>query len=217
MPIPNSPDRAKLAAWQPLRVIGEHRRAYVALNACAYGLVLVGFGIGLLFPRLRDSQQVRLEEDGTADLALSVFRNPWIFALVILAVNIVKLSLVTIVAPSMVVPFAGLALFAYWAAQTGVTLVPASDVGWVALIPHSVTLIVELQAYILLLLGAHVLGVAWLRPESVGVQTHRSGYLRGLRRLGWLAVPAAFLLVIGAVYEAFSIRYLIHPLTQWLL
>lgn len=212
-----SRDRQRLSAWKPSRVIIEHRRAYAALNVCAYGLVLAGFGAGLLFPGLRDGQQVRLEEDGTAELALSVFRNPWLFALVILGVNTLKLSLLTIVAPSMVVPFAGMALFAYWAVQTGVTLVPASDIGWVALIPHSVTLIIELQAYILLLLGAYVLGVAWLRPESVGAQTHRGGYLGGLRRLGWLCVPVAILLVIGAVYEAFSLRYFIHPLAQWLL
>ena len=48
--------------------------------------------------------------------------------------------------PSMIVPFAGIALFAYWALTTGMTLVPPNDIGWVALIPHTLTLIIELQA-----------------------------------------------------------------------
>jgi hypothetical protein len=39
----------------------------------------------------------------------------------------------------MIVPFAGIALFAYWALTTGLTLVPANDIGWLALIPHSLT------------------------------------------------------------------------------
>ncbi|MBX7448927.1 stage II sporulation protein M [Mycolicibacterium sp. 3033] len=214
---PRNTDHPRSSTWQPFRVVHENRRVYLALNACTYGLVLAGFGAGLLFPGLRDAQQARLEEDGTADLVLSIFANPWLFALVILAVNTLKLSLMTIVAPSLVVPFAGMVFFAYWVAQTGAGLAPASDIGWVALIPHSVTLVIELQAYILLTLGAYLLGVAWIRPESVGAQTHRGGYLSGLRQLGWLAMPAAGLLVVGALYEAFSLRYLLNPLAQWLL
>lgn len=97
------------------------------------------------------------------------------------------------------------------------TLVPQNDIGWVALIPHSLTLIVEFQAYLLLLLGVYLLGKYWVRPGTVGAENHRRGYLRGLRDLGWLAQPALALLVVGAVYEAFSLRYFVHPLADWLL
>ncbi|MEW5809151.1 MAG: stage II sporulation protein M [Actinomycetota bacterium] len=217
MHTPKRPDRRRLSQWEPFRVVGDNFRVYLTLNVCTYGVLLAGFGVGLLFPGLRDSQQARLEDDGTADLVQSIFQNPWLFALVILAVNVGKLSVITIVVPSMIVPFGGMVTFAYWTAQTGVTLAPASDIGWVALIPHSITLIVELQAYILLVLGAYLLGWAWLRPESVGAQTHRAGYRGGLRKLGWLSIPATVLLVFGALYEAFSLRYLVNPLAQWLL
>ena len=164
-----------------------------------------------------ENQHTRLVEDGTADLVQSLIDKPWLFALTILVVNVVKMGVLTIVVPSMVVPFAGIPLFAYWAFTTGLTLVPASDIGWVALIPHSLTLIVEFQAYILLLLGAFVLGRCWLWPHDAGARNRRQGYVTGLQQLGWLASSAVVLLVAGAVYEAFSLRYLVHPLAQWLL
>lgn len=96
------------------------------------------------------------------------------------------------------------------------TLVPLTADGWVALIPHSLTLVIELQAYILLLLGVYLHGVFWVRPALAGVVRHRQGYLQGLRRIGGLTPPALALLVIGAVWEAYSLRYLVHPLGQWL-
>jgi hypothetical protein len=203
-------------ARQPFAVIGHNARAYLMLNGGAYGLFLVGFAAGILFPHLSQAQHQRLIDDGTTDLVQSLINNPWLFALTILAVNTVKMGALTIVLPSTVVPFAGIPLFAYWAFTTGLTLVPASDIGWVALIPHSVTLIVEFQAYILFLLGVYLLGRCWLRPRTVGAENRREGYLRGLRTLGWLALLAMLLLVVGAVYEAFSLRYLVHPLAQWL-
>ncbi len=83
----------------------------------------------------------------------------------ILGVNVIRMGALTIVAPSMIVPFAGLPLFGYWVVTTGVALVPPNDIGWVALIPHSVTLIIELQAYLVLLLGAYLLGRYWIRPD----------------------------------------------------
>jgi hypothetical protein len=114
---------------------------------------LVGFTVGLIFPHLAQDQHARLDEDGTSALVRSLINNPWLFALTILAVNAVKIGALTIVLPSMIVPFAGIPLFAYWAYTTGVTLVPATDIGWVALIPHTLTIIIEFEAYILL---AHI-------------------------------------------------------------
>ncbi|HZG89079.1 MAG TPA: stage II sporulation protein M, partial [Pseudonocardia sp.] len=69
-------------------------------------------------------------------------------------------------------------------------------------------------AYILLVLGGYLLGRSWLRPATVGAQNRRQGYARGLRQLGWLSLPALALFVIGALYEAFTLRYLVPPLVQ---
>ena len=62
------------------------------------------------------------------------------------------------------------------------------------------------------MLGAYLLGRAWLWPGTVGARDRRQGYVRGLRQLGWVSLPALALLVIGAVYEAFEIIYVIPPL-----
>ena len=202
---------------RPLRIIRANARAYLGLNALAYGLFLVGFVVGLLFPHLNEAKVTRLNDDGTTELVRSLINQPWLFALVILGVNALKMGAATIVLPSMVVPFLGIPLLAYWAFTTGITLVPASDIGWVALIPHSVTLVIEMQAYILFMLGAYVLGRHWVWPRSVGADNRREGYVSGLRQLGWLSLAAFVLLVVGAVYEAFSLRYFVHPLAQWLL
>ncbi|WP_431232067.1 stage II sporulation protein M [Mycolicibacterium psychrotolerans] len=203
--------------WRPFRIIADNSRTYLVANAGVYGLLLVGFGLGLAFPQLSEAQHRRLQDDGTADLVQSLITNPWLFALTILAVNTLRMGALTIVAPSLIVPFAGIALFAYWAVTTGMTLVPVNDIGWVALIPHALTVVVELQAYLLLLLGVYLLGRGWVSPRTVGADTRRQGYLRGLQDLGRLALPALALLIVGAVYEAFSLRYFVHPLAGWLL
>lgn len=203
--------------WQrPFRIIRTHLRVYLLLNAAAYGLTVTGFLVGLAFPELTHARETAMVEDGTSDLVTGLVNSPPLFAVTILAVNVFRLSLLTIVLPSLVVPFAGLATFGFWAVQTGITLVPLTPHGWPALIPHALTVVVELQAYILLLLGVFLHGTFWIRPDRAGVARHREGYGRGLQRIGVLALPALVLLVIGAVWEAYSLRYLVHPLSQWL-
>ncbi|MGK3949896.1 hypothetical protein [Microbacterium sp. K2] len=210
------PERVRF--WRrPFRVVRENMRVYLILNAAAYGLALIGFVAGLLFPDLVAAKAAGLEADGTGELVRWLFNTPPLFALAILGVNVFRLSALTIVLPSLIVPFAGLAFFGYWAVTTGITIVQTTPAGWVAMIPHSLTFAIELQAYILLLLGAFLIGKYWLLPRTAPAKNRRQGYLRGLRQLGLLALPALVLLIIGAVWEAYSLRYLVGPLGQLLL
>lgn len=64
------------------------------------------------------------------------------------------------------------------------------------------------------MLGAHLLGRSWLRPASVGAPNRRAGYVSGLRQIGRLSLPALVLFVVGAVYEAFTLSYLVPVLVQ---
>lgn len=204
--------------WRrPFQVVRENMRVYLILNAAAYGLFLLGFVIGLLFPDLVAAEAAGLEANGTGELVRWLVNTPPLFALTILGVNLFRLSALTIVLPSLIVPFAGLAFFAHWVLTTGITLVQTTATGWVAMIPHSLTLVIELQAYILFLLGAFLIGKYWLFPRTAQAKNRRQGYLRGLRQLGLLTLPALVLLIIGAVWEAYSLRYLVYPLTQLLL
>lgn len=201
----------------PLHIIRDNARAYLLLNLMAYGIMLIGVGVGLLYPNVTEAQNATLQDDGTVDQVTSLLSRPWLFALFILLVNVFRLSLVTIVLPSTIVPFAGVALFAYWTFTMGLTFAPSDATGWVALIPHSLTIVIEFQAYILVALGAFLVGRNWLRPRAIGASTRRQGYVRGLQQLGWLSLPGFVLLVVGAIYEAFSLVYLVHPLLEWLL
>lgn len=207
-PSPSSREAAGLFR-RPFRIIRENMRVYLALNAVMYGLALVGFMLALVFPELNAARATALQEDGTADLVISLLGNPWLFALTILGVNTLTVGVASILLPSMVIPFAGIAIFAYRAFIIGLSLALDDRAMWIALIPHSLTFVIEFQAYVLLTLGAYLIGRSWLWPETAGVQLRRHGYLHGLRQAGSLSIPALALLIIGAVYEAFSLVYLI--------
>lgn len=198
----------------PFRIIRTNSRAYLGVNILIYGLVIIGFALGLVFPDLAHAQVDRLDEGGTTDLVLSLLSNAWLFALVILGVNSLRVGLLSIILPSMIIPFAGALFFAYSSLIIGITLAPTDQAGWVALIPHSLTVVIEFQAYVLLVLGAYLLGKFWLRPRTIGAVTHRQGYHRGLQHAGWLSIPAVSLLVIGALYEAFSLIYIALPMVR---
>lgn len=200
----------------PLQIIRTNFRAYLVINAIVYGSCLVAFGLALIVPELTAGQVASLDANGTIGMIRALMSNVWLFALVILGVNTLSVGALSILLPSMIVPFAGIAVIAYRAFTIGLTLAPTTESGWVALIPHSLTWLIEFQAYTLLAFGAYLLGRSWLRPHSVGARNHRHGYAHGLRQIGWLALPTLALLIIGAIYEAFSLIYLVNPLVDLL-
>jgi hypothetical protein len=196
---------------QPFHIIRANFRAYLVLNALMYGLFLIGMGAALLFPELNAAQIAGQDENGTTDLVVSLLSDVWLFSLTILLVNVVTVAVLTILLPSMVVPFLGIVAFMYRAFNFGVMLAPVDETTAKILIPHSLTILIEFQAYVLVMLAAYVLGKAWLRPGTVGARNRRQGYVLGLRQIGWLSLPAMVLFVIGALYEAFEIIYLVPP------
>lgn len=196
----------------PLQIIRADLRAYLALNAMAYGLLLLGMALGLLFPDLNTALTGSMGASGETDLVVSLLAKPWLFAATIFAVNIGRIALASILLPSLIVPFLGIGIFAVFAVRTGMALAPVDHATSMTLIPHSLTVVIEFQAYVLLLLGAFLLGRSWLRPATIGAATRRQGYVRGLQRIGWLALPALALFVIGAIYESFSLIYLVPRL-----
>ncbi|WP_150253462.1 stage II sporulation protein M [Nocardiopsis deserti] len=197
---------------KPFRIIRANLRAYLVMNAIAYGVFLIGVAAALAFPELNAAQVGSQQEDGTADLVGTLLVNPWLFGLTIFGVNVLTVVLLRILLPSMIVPFAGIPLFAYKAYETGVILAPVDAATATLMIPHSLTLVIEFQAYALAMLGAYLLGRAWLRPATVGAPNRRQGYLRGLQQIGWLSLPALALFVVGAAYEAFELVHLVPRL-----
>jgi Stage II sporulation protein M len=201
---------------KPFQIIRANFRAYLTINAIVYGSFIAGLVAAMIFPNLGATQVATLEDNGTSDLVRSLLNNPWLFSLTILGVNVSTAAL-WIVLPSLLVPFSGIAIFAYKAFTLGLPIAPTTAREAVTWIPHSLTALIEFQAYALLMFGAYILGRSWVRPATIGARNHRQVYVRGLQQLGWLSLSTLPLFIVGAIWEAFSLRYLIHPLTQWLL
>ncbi len=198
---------------QPFSIIRAHLGAYLAMNAIVYGLFAVGVVAALAFPELT-AARVSARENGFTDWIVALMENPWLFALVIFANNTLLAGFAQIVFSSMIVPFAGIVLFGYRAYVLGFDVLAGSQAATIALVPQSLTILIEFQAYVLLMLGAYLLGRAWLRPQRVGAPNRRQGYLHGVRQIGWLSLPALALFVVGALYEAFMLTYLVPVLIR---
>ena len=194
---------------RPFQIIRADLRAYLLVNVFVYGVLLLGMMLGALFPRLHAARSASFAGGGQGALVEAVVGNGWVFGAVIFLVNVFPTALLLITIPSLAVPFAGLAVFAVKTVDLGITLAPVDAVSGLILIPHSLTLLVEFQAYALVMFGAYLLGRSWLWPATADAPTRRQGYVRGLSRLGWLWLPALALFAVGAVYEAIEIYFLV--------
>ena len=197
---------------RPFHIIRTDLRAYLMSNLFVYGLLLAGMTVGTLFPDANAARVAYLTESGSLDDVSLLLDNVWLLAVEIMANNLIVASLLVIVLPSLIVPFAGIALFAISLVDVGIILAPVDESAAMILLPHSVLLVIEMQAYVLLIFGVFLLGRAWLRPKSVGASTRRRGYVLGLQRLGWIALPAIALHIIGAIYEAIETVHFIPAL-----
>lgn len=194
---------------KPFRIIRADRRAYLLVNLIGYGVLLLGMAVGTLFPSLHAARVASFAGGGQGALVNAVVGNGWVFGAVIFLVNVFPTALLLITLPSLVVPFAGLAVFAVKTIDLGITLAPVDATSRLTLIPHSLTLLIEFQAYVLVMFGAYLLGRSWLRPATVEAPTRGQGYVRGLALLGRLWLPALVLFFLGAVYEALEIYFLV--------
>ena len=193
------------------RIVRAHRRAYISLNVTYYGLVALAMMYVALFnpgvqERLLSDVQTSLTEGPLATVG-GVYLGGNVIAAAALTflVNLLVGAVLSITLPSLIVPFAGIGLGAYRAVLWGLLLAPTTSQLALVMIPHSLTLILEGQAYILAILASYAHGLAFLRPQSVGVAGHRQGYLEGAKRTARLYVLVAIVLAVAAVYEAVEV------------
>lgn len=197
-----------------LALVRQSRRPYIALNLVYYGLV-VG---GMIFVVFRPSvQQFLLEAvrgafmEGPLSVVGGAYAGGQVLVAIMLTfiVNLVLGSILCITLPSLLMPFSGIVIGGLRAVLWGLLLSPGMPELRTAMIPHSVTLVLEGQAYILAMLGAYIHGRAFLWPDTVGVAGRRQAYLGGLRRTLRLYVLVAIMLAVAAVYEAIEVIFII--------
>jgi hypothetical protein len=195
------------SAWA---LVQENRRAYIIINAVYYGLVIM-FMIVAAFNR--PLQDELLNAVGAAFMTgpLAIVGEAYLNAEVLQAigltfvVNLVVGSLLYLTVPSLIIPFLGFLLGIYRAALWGLIFSPAHPDLRMLMLPHSITLILEGQAYILALFGVYLQARAFLWPHSVGLRRRGQGYMEGLKRTGKIYVLVVLTLAVAAVYEVLEV------------
>ncbi len=197
-----------------LRLVWEYRRSYLAINVVFYGLVACSMAYVTFHPEVQEmlTQAVLLSfTEGPLATVAEAYASGQVFKSIILtfAVNFAIASVLVIFVPSLVIPFSGVLIGIARAVLWGLLLAPTTPELRAAMIPHSLTLVIEGQAYILAMLGAWILGRAFVSPESVGALSRKEGYLRGLRNGASVYLLVAIVLAVAAVYEVLEVIYLV--------
>jgi hypothetical protein len=86
----------------------------------------------------------------------------------------------------------------------GFEVLAGSQAAPIGLVPHSLTILIEFQAYVLLMLGAYLLG-SGLAPSSARRRPEPPPGIPPGPAADRLAQRARVRLVVGALYEAFSL------------
>jgi hypothetical protein len=199
-------------AWS---IVRANWRAYLIINALYYGIVIIGMIYVGFNP---DVQQTLLDAVGQSFTQgpLAAVGQVYVGGQIIqaigltLAVNLLLGTFIEITLPSLIIPFLGLIMGIIRAVLWGLILSPASPELRMAMIPHSLTLLLEGQGYIIALLAVYVHGKAFLFPhrsgiEASGLKAHWQGYLLGLKQTAWLYVLIVLVLAVAAIYEALEV------------
>jgi len=199
------------SAWE---LVQENRRAYIILNILYYSLVLI-FMIYVTFDRPLQDELLKSVGASFMTGPLSFVGSAYVNAKVLAAigatffVNLFFGSFGTITLPSLVVPFSGILIGFYRAVLWGLLLSPAHPDLRLIMIPHSLTLILEGQAYILTMLAAYIQGRSFIWPKWVGLERRGRGYLEGLKRTGKIYLLVFLTLLIAAIYEVIEVIIMI--------
>jgi hypothetical protein len=195
------------SAWG---LVQENRRAYLILNVVYYSLVVLCM-VYVAFNQELQEQLLNLVGQGFMTGPLAFVGQAYVNAEVLTAilatffVNLFIGSFGTITLPSLILPFSGFLIGIYRAVLWGLLLSPAHPDMRLIMIPHSITLILEGQAYILALLAAYIQGRAFLWPKTVGFESHAKGYVEGLKRTGRIYILIILTLAIAAIYEVIEV------------
>jgi hypothetical protein len=198
------------------RVVRDHRRAYVVLNVTYYALVALGMMYSAFVDPTLQAQLLQDIGGAFTEGPLATVGGAYLAGNVLAAtvltflVNLLAGSLLYITVPSLVVPFAGLTIGFFRAVLWGLILAPTTTDLALIMIPHSLTLLLEGQGYILAMLAVYVHGKSLLRPASVGATGRVQGYVTGLKLSLRLYVLVAIVLAAAAIYEAVSLGIIVR-------
>ena len=200
-------------------VIAQHKKAVIALNAASDGALVIGMFVTAIFPELQENAMQRvdaqLDQSGLGQAIVAAYYgnvNPPLAAGLTFLVNLVLGSFLTTTAPSLVVPFFGIAFSLYRAVEWGVLFAPIGPDA-ASLIPHYLTVLIEGQAYVIAAFATWVHGRLFLQPRRFGLASRGAGYRAGLLATARLYPLIIIVLLVGAIYEAVEVIY-VMPLFE---
>ena len=201
---------------EPIAIIRRHRRAYLLLNAGFYGLFLCAMALTLLAPGLQsffkpDIDQAYLKPGILKSVADAYASRSILLAIALtFAVNLAVAVFMTTL-PSLIIPFIGILAVLQRGILWGIMFAPIGPHP-VMLIPHSLTLFIEGQAYVLAGFAAYVHGRTFLRFDHYRLSSSWEAYKAGTVSTVRLYAAVILALLIGAIYEVLEAIYIIPRL-----
>ena len=209
---PHRPINSPAWSWRaPLRpafsLLRRHLATYVAVNVVGYALfvtsaVIAGSGL---------HEWAVGSSSGTTSTGLVAWvaqfyvdGNIPVAALLTVVANLVIGAFLLTTAPSLVVPFSGALYTGYQAVLWGALYSPAVEQpegNWL----HVIVLVVELQAYLIVVVIAIVQGRMFLQPNRFGIQGRFNGYKAGLAETLKSYPLVVAILVPAGIFEAIEV------------
>jgi hypothetical protein len=196
-----------------LKTIKDNFREYVLLNLLYYSLVASSMAYTYTFPEVQRGLMEALGEEFKEGF-------PWVAeaytsgnfpmaAILTFSVNLALGSFVCITLPSLIMPFGGVIIGCIRATLWGLLLAPTSPELAQAMIPHSLTLVLEGQGYILAMYAVTMQWKGVIRPRSIGEEKRLKAYIVGIKKTTQIYLLITLVLVISAIYEAFEVIYIV--------
>ena len=204
---------ARKKAWafdSPLVAIDRHRQLLIGLHWAYFGAVIVFAAIIYASPDVQASllksvgQSIR---GGQGPLGIAgkayLSKNIALAAAVTLGINFLLGSVLSITLPSAIVPGVGLVVAGFRAVLWGLILAPTRVELARRMLPHSLTLLLEGEAYILASFFALLIPIYLFSPRHGPTAARRYGRALMLNLRGNLLV--LLILAAAAVYEAIEV------------
>ena len=214
-----APKKMTLPLWidASVQVVRQNRRPYIVLNVLYYGAVAVAMIVVAGHPEVQQALTGAVLESFTEGGLSTVFeayaQGSVLQAMgLTFAVNFFLGSILVLFIPSLLVPFSGVAIGLTRATLWGLILAPTTPELRIAMIPHTVTLLLEGQGYVLAMLASLAMGKGFLSPSSMGVVRWRDSYVLGFKDASRIYILVAMVLAIAAIYEALEVIYLVPRL-----
>jgi len=194
----------------PLAEICKYKRLFLTLHFIYFGAVVLFMFVAYCLPELQVCLLAGIKSqvaDGSGPLGVAgkAYASKIIprAAVVTFVINFLLGSLACITIPSIIIPGIGVLLAAFRAVMWGLLLAPNFDNLSGPMLPHSVTLLLEGEAYILAAFFALLIPVYLFRKAEGPSPLRRYGRALLMNVRGNLLV--AIVLAVAAIYESIEV------------